>query len=492
MASGIFDDALIKHLWSSDECRAIFNDENRVRKWYEFEAALAIDPQSAIALTDRGAYWQRQGDLAKALVEQRRRRLLAAGVEPWLCLHHWDLPQALADEGGWLNRDIAGWFADYAGLIANRYGDRVRRFATFNEPAVFTLFGYGLNWHPPGMVDPRALHRAIHHVNLAHGAGVDAVRVQAPRALIGCIHNVQPSRPVSSNGAGIGEADIEAARLLGAYWNEAFPEPQVLGRYSPTLASLIEPNLEPGDLERIHRPIDWFGVNHYSPIYARANPNTPLRFDWADAPADVRRSQIGWQIDPEAFRDVLIDVSRRYHLPVYVTENGAGAKEQPDAAGEILDEARIDQHQRNDADPADRTTIYGRTLWRARRARIEHGIRAIVWHQGESDANQADRSRTLAGPLYEDFLARLITASRREIGREVPWFVARASYHVPGDESSTEIRAAQNAVCRDGLALVGPDTDLLGAPFRDGGGKGGQAISGGRHRAEGDDTAGGS
>ena len=133
---------------------------------------------------------------------------------------------------------------------------------------------------------------------------------------------------------------------------------------------------------------------------------------------------------------------------------------------------RIDQHQRNDADPADRTTIYGRTLWRARRARIEHGIRAIVWHQGESDANQADRSRTLAGPLYEDFLARLITASRREIGREVPWFVARASYHVPGDESSTEIRAAQNAVCRDGLALVGPDTDLLGAPFRDGGGKG--------------------
>ncbi len=100
------------------------------------------------------------------------------------------------------------------------------------------------------------------------------------------------------------------------------------------------------------------------------------------------------------------------------------------------------------------------------------GFRAVLWHQGESDANQADRSRTLAGPLYEDFLARLITASRREIGREVPWFVARASYHVPGDESSTEIRAAQNAVCRDGLALVGPDTDLLGAPFRDGGGKG--------------------
>lgn len=268
--------------------------------------------------------------------------LLAAGVEPWLCLHHWDLPQALADEGGWQNRDIAGWFADYAGLIANRYGDRVRRFATFNEPAVFTLFGYGFNWHPPGMVDPRALHRAIHHVNLAHGAGVDAVRVQAPQALIGCIHNMQPSRPVGAGDAGADEFDVAAARLLGAYWNEAFPEPQELGRYSPALAPLIEPNIEPGDLERIHRPVDWFGVNHYSPIYARANPNTPLGFDWVDAPPGVRRSPIGWQIDPDAFRDVLIDVSRRYHLPVYVTENGAGAKEQPDAAGEILDEARID------------------------------------------------------------------------------------------------------------------------------------------------------
>ena len=100
------------------------------------------------------------------------------------------------------------------------------------------------------------------------------------------------------------------------------------------------------------------------------------------------------------------------------------------------------------------------------------GFRAVLWHQGESDANQADPSRTLAGPLYGQSLSRVITASRAEIGRDVPWFVARASYHVPGDESSPAIRAAQNAVCRDGLALVGPDTDLLGAPFRDAGGKG--------------------
>ena len=100
------------------------------------------------------------------------------------------------------------------------------------------------------------------------------------------------------------------------------------------------------------------------------------------------------------------------------------------------------------------------------------GLRGVLWHQGESDANQQDRSRTLPGPLYEAMLGRVIRDTRAEIGREVPWFVARATYHVPGDESSTDIRAAQAAVCRDGLALPGPDTDRLTGPFRDSGGRG--------------------
>lgn len=264
--------------------------------------------------------------------------LLAAGIEPWLCLYHWDLPQALQDEGGWLNRDIAGWYADYAMLIAQRYGDRVRRFATFNEPSVFTLFGYGFAWHPPGMVDPVALHRAIHHVNLAHGAGVDALRAHVRRSSVGTVHNVQPSRPAGTQSA----ADVDAARLLDVYWNRAFPEPQLLGRYPAELVKLVEPHVQPGDLDRICRPVDWFGLNHYSPVYAKADAQAPLGFAWADAPADVRRSPIGWQVDPKAFRDTLVDVSRRYHLPIYVTENGAGATETPDSAGEILDHERVD------------------------------------------------------------------------------------------------------------------------------------------------------
>ena len=263
--------------------------------------------------------------------------LLEAGIEPWLCLYHWDLPQALQDRGGWEARDIAGWFGEYATLVARRYGHRVRRFATFNEPSVFTLFGYGFAWHPPGLTDRAALLRAIHHVNLAHGTAVDAIRTAAPAAAIGAIYNVQPSRPVTTTAE-----DAAAARLLDAYWNRAFTDPQILGHYPEQLAASIEPVVRPGDLDRIRRPIDWFGLNHYSPIYARADAQAPLGFAWADAPPGGRRTPIGWQIDPAAFGDTLLEVHRRYRLPIYVTENGLGAVEAPDAAGEIADRERVD------------------------------------------------------------------------------------------------------------------------------------------------------
>lgn len=262
--------------------------------------------------------------------------LIAAGIEPWLCLYHWDLPQALQDQGGWLNRDIAGWFAEYARLIATRFGDRVRRFATFNEPSVFTLFGYGFAWHPPGATEPAGLYKATHHVNLAHGAGVDALRADAPLALVGAIHNVQPARAAGSTAA-----DEAAAALLDEHWNKAFPEAQILGHYPPALARAIEPYVQPGDFAKICRQPDWFGVNHYSPVYARADASAPLGFAWADAPANVPRSPVGWQLDPAAFRDTLIDVHRRYRLPIYVLENGAGAVEKPDATGSIDDRERI-------------------------------------------------------------------------------------------------------------------------------------------------------
>ncbi|MGE0575189.1 MAG: GH1 family beta-glucosidase [Reyranella sp.] len=267
--------------------------------------------------------------------------LLQAGIEPWLCLYHWDLPQALQELGGWTNRDVVEWFSDYAQVVARRLGDRVKRFATFNEPAVFTLFGYSFGWHPPATNDHDSLYAAVHHVNLAHGTAVDVLRAEVAAASIGVIHNMQPSRPVQQV-----PADRKAAAILDDFWNRAFPDPQLLGDYPASLRGRIDLHRRKGDMERICRPVDWLGVNHYSPIYAKAEGASPLGFAWADAPADVVRSPVGWQIDPMAFRDVLLDAHDRYGLPLYVTENGAGAVEKPDASGEILDLERVDYFSR--------------------------------------------------------------------------------------------------------------------------------------------------
>jgi beta-glucosidase len=262
--------------------------------------------------------------------------LLAAGIEPWVCLYHWDLPQALDDLGGWPNRDIVRWFADYAALIARRYGDRVRRFATFNEPMVFTLFGYGFGWAAPGISDKAAFHKAIHHVNLAHGAAIDRLRAAVPRVSAGAIHNRQPCHPASAS------AENEAAaRRFSDYWNGAFPNPQHFASYPPALAAAIEPYQQPGDMELISRPVDWFGLNHYSPNYIKADPANPLGFALGAPPAHLPRTAIGWPIVPDAFRETLLDVHRQFRLPIYVLESGVAANDRLNPEGTVADPDRI-------------------------------------------------------------------------------------------------------------------------------------------------------
>jgi beta-glucosidase len=262
--------------------------------------------------------------------------VLDAGIEPWLCLYHWDLPQALDDLGGWTNRDCAGWFADYAALIARRYGDRVKHFATFNEFSVFTLFSYAIPWAAPGITDRAAHLRAIHHVNLAHGAGVDVLRDLVPGASIGAIHNRQ--RVLPEHGKPEHQA---AADLLDEHWNRAFPDPQILGHYPPRIAEAIEPYVQAGDMARICRPVDWFGLNHYGPIFARTDPTTTWGYRWGDAPPDAPKYEVGWPVFPEVFRDELLDIAAKYRLPIYITENGCGGSDTPDETGAVNDPHRI-------------------------------------------------------------------------------------------------------------------------------------------------------
>ncbi|WP_291846114.1 GH1 family beta-glucosidase [Bradyrhizobium sp.] len=260
--------------------------------------------------------------------------LLAADIDPWLCLYHWDLPQALEDLGGWMNRDAVTWFADYTTLIATRLGDRVKRFATFNEPSIFNLFSRSLGGRDRTSEDN--LHRAIHHGNLAHGAAVDVIRENVPGASIGCIHNFQPCWPASAD-----EADAAAAERLGTYWNWAFPDPQCRGEYPLLMRPAVDPHIQPGDMARICRPVDWLGLNHYSPVYVRAQPNSMLGFSFGEKPASVPLTPIGWPINPDAFRDTLLTVHERYGLPIYVLENGYGNYDKPDETGAVIDAERI-------------------------------------------------------------------------------------------------------------------------------------------------------
>jgi beta-glucosidase len=264
--------------------------------------------------------------------------LLEAGIEPWLCLYHWDLPQALDDLGGWPNRDSAGWFADYAALAARRYGDRVKRWATFNEFSVFTLFGYALGWGAPSIADRASHLKTIHHVNLAHGAAVDVVQATVPDALVGGIHSVQPCRPAKDT-----TEDREATALFDEHWNLAFPDAQLLGHYPPRIAREIEPYVQAGDMARICRPLQWFGLNHYAPMFCQADPNMIWGFGWGETPADLPKSGVGWPVQPEALRDTLLELTRRYRLPIYITENGYGTApaEGEDKAVEIDDQPRL-------------------------------------------------------------------------------------------------------------------------------------------------------
>ncbi len=274
-------------------------------------------------------------ELGLAFYDRLIDALRAASIEPWLCLYHWDLPQVLESLGGWANRDSVSWFAEYANVIGRRYGDRVKRFATFNEPSIFTLFGYGFGANAQSRF-PTYL-KAIHHVNLAHGAAVDVLRASVPGILIGGIHSRQPCFPERDT-----PEDKDAARLLDEYWNRCFPDPQHLGYYPPSLARAIEPFQQPEDLVRICRPMDWFGFNHYSPVYARADTGSALGVALGEAPTDLPRTAMGWPIQPQALRDELLRTYEHYRLPIYVTENGIATDDKLDETGQIFDQKRID------------------------------------------------------------------------------------------------------------------------------------------------------
>ncbi len=263
--------------------------------------------------------------------------LITCGVTPWLCLYHWDLPQALQDAGGWLNRDIAKRFADYARVAAKRLGDRVKHWATFNEPNIHALFGYGIGEHAPGIRGLPNMLAAIHNQNLAHGRAVQALRCEAADLRIGTILSLQRARPSSDR-----EEDRHAAERFDAMWNGACLDPLVLAAYPAPVAVDFTPLIAAGDLAAIQQPLDFIGVNYYAPMYVAAAPQSLFGAWFGAVPAGTPFTAMGWPVDAGALTEVLIRLSRGYGNPeIYITENGACYDETVAADGVVHDEDRI-------------------------------------------------------------------------------------------------------------------------------------------------------
>jgi beta-glucosidase len=251
--------------------------------------------------------------------------LLARGIQPVATLYHWDLPQALQDEGGWASRDTAARFAEYAELTAGRLGDVVSAWITHNEPWVVTFLGHAHGEMAPGVRDWATALRVAHHLLLAHGLAVTALRSTLPAGTqVGITLNLYPAYPATD-----APEDADAARLADGHQNRWFLEPVLAGRYPADMLEHYEPALGPpdsvqdGDLATIAQPIDFLGVNYYFPQRVVADPgNAPLGF----RPAAPRPplTTMGWEQDAGAFGDLLDRLGREYpDLPIWITENGA-------------------------------------------------------------------------------------------------------------------------------------------------------------------------
>ena len=308
------------------------------------------------------------GDVNQAGVDFYSRlvdKLLEAGIEPMATLYHWDLPQALEDEGGWLNRETTQRFSDYADIMAKALGDRVGKWCPINEPNVVTMLGYATGAHAPGKQMMFEALGVAHHLNLSHGLAVQALRAHDAKA-VGTANNHMPVWPLSDD-----EDDKAAALLYDDLWNRLFADPMLRGHYPGDWGALLP--VEEGDLETICQPLDFYGVNYYNPMLigaagktaspeattghaAEAMTASNLPFSVHEIP-DRERTGFGWPIVPEGMTEVLVTMHERYPElpPVYVTENGCAYPTAPDADGVVDDQERIaeyDAHLRAVSDAA--------------------------------------------------------------------------------------------------------------------------------------------
>ena len=300
---------------------------------YRFSIAWPrIQPEGAGAVEPRGlAFYDRLVD-----------GLLEVGIEPWPTLFHWDLPQALEDAGGWPRRETAERFADYAEIVVDALGDRVRHWTTLNEPWCAAFLGYGSGVHAPGRTEPAAALAASHHLHLAHGLALERIRARRPDVEVGVTLNLYAVSPADDTGR-----HDDAVRRIDGLMNRWFFDPILLGRYPQDVLDDVAgvggtDVIGDEDLTVIGAPVDFLGVNYYTRHVVAAGPwpgSAEVEFVSRDWP----KTASGWDIDPEGLGEVLARVRRDYPpVPIYITENGAAFDDVLGVDGRVRDDDRID------------------------------------------------------------------------------------------------------------------------------------------------------
>jgi beta-glucosidase len=287
----------------------------------------------------RGAPNQKGLDFYSRLVDE----LLEHGIQPTATLFHWDLPQALQNEGGWLNRATAERFAEYARIVGRHLGDRVQRWITHNETFEHSMLGHGIGTHAPGTTLMLDAFPVAHHLLLSHGRAVQALRATLRLGSeIGIAQSFSRAMPATSS-----TGDWLAGHVLETLQFGMNCDPLMLGCYPAELAELgIDMSaVRTGDLATIAQPLDFLGVNYYNPQPVRAAPpDSPLPLEEAPAPAQYEHTEMGWPIVPEGLRDVLLYLRERYGRklpPIILTENGTAVPDTVGADGQVDDPRRV-------------------------------------------------------------------------------------------------------------------------------------------------------
>ena len=299
-------------------------------KAYRFSISWSrVLPEGTGAVNERGL------DFYKRLVDE----LVANDIQPMATLYHWDLPAALDDRGGWLNRDVSWWFADYAQVMFDALDDGVALWVTLNEPWVVSDGGYLHGVLAPGHRSPFETPLASHNLLRAHAAGVQAYRSSGSKQ-IGLVVNLEPKYPASDS-----EDDAAAVARADAYMNRQYLDPVFFGSYPAELRDMYGeawPNL--WDVTELTQPIDFLGINYYTRGLTKHDPAIHIERATRVRNPRAAYTEMGWEVFPQGLTDILVWVTERYgRVPLYVTENGAAFYDPPVAEnGRIDDPLRVD------------------------------------------------------------------------------------------------------------------------------------------------------